>query len=148
MEITTKYLGKLEIDENKIIQFPNGIPGFIKETQFVILDFPDNPIFQILQSVQHENIAFILTNPYLIYRDYSFQLDEAVIDFLGIESEKDVLVSSIVTIKNPFEESTINLKAPIIINPNRMLGKQYILNDEEYPSKAAINPVTTESGAK
>lgn len=148
MEIATKYLGILEIDEEKIIQFPNGIPGFIKETKFVILDFPDNPIFQILQSVQNENIAFVITDPYLIYRDYSFKLDETILEVLRIESEKDVLVSSIVTIKNPFEHSTINLKAPIIINPNRLLGKQYILNDEDYPSKATINPVTIESGAK
>ncbi|WP_068673076.1 flagellar assembly protein FliW [Oceanobacillus sp. Castelsardo] len=140
MKLQTKYLGEMEIEEQKQIYFANGIPGFPNEKQFVLLDVPDNPVFQILQSVESTYTAFFVINPFLLYKDYSFDLDENTIEILQINSEDEVVILSIVTLKDPFHSSTINLKAPIVINSNQMLGKQYILNQEAYPSKASIDP--------
>jgi len=138
MKIQTKYVGEITIDESTIIKFSKGIPGFLNETEFVLLELPGNPLFHILQSIQTRDIAFILTDPYHFYRNYSFELDDNTIETLAIKSENDVLVLSVVTLQQPFANSTINLKAPIIINPNSKYGKQYILNIDEYPSKASI----------
>lgn len=141
MKIKTKYLGDVRIEETKIIQFSTGIPGFIDETAFVILDLPDNPAFQILQSIQSVDVAFVVTNPYVIYADYTFHLDDNILDNLQIKKTADVVVLTIVTLKKPFHTSTLNLKAPIIIQPGTMQGKQYILNQEDYSTKAAIEPI-------
>jgi flagellar assembly factor FliW len=145
MNIKTKYLNEIEIEESKVIQFPSGLPGFAGETEFVLLDLPDNPLFQILQSMKTSGIAFIVTNPYQIYKDYTFRLDESILQSLQIKNEKEVAVLSIVTLKEPFKTSTLNLKAPIIINSNLKQGKQYILTIEDYSSKASIVPVVPES---
>ncbi|MUK90801.1 flagellar assembly protein FliW [Ornithinibacillus sp. L9] len=142
MKIETKYLGEVEIEENIIIEFPSGLPGFVDETKFVLLDLPGNPIFQVLQSVRSVNVAFIVTNPYHFYRDYTFELDGNLLEALHIRVEKEVMVLSIITLKEPFHTSTINLKAPVIINQTKMFGKQYILNMEDYPSKASITPTS------
>lgn len=143
MEIQTKYLGHITINEEDIIHFQNGIPGFNHEQKFVVLDLPGNPLFQILQSVSTWNIAFILTNPHQFYHHYSFELDDNTLENLLIKAEEEVAVFTIVTLKKPFETSTINLKAPVIINIQKKYGKQVILNDEEYPTKASITPETT-----
>ncbi|RLL46656.1 flagellar assembly protein FliW [Oceanobacillus piezotolerans] len=148
MKLQTKYLAEVEIDDDKIIHFPSGIPGFLEETDFVLLDLPENPAFQILQSINNVNVAFIVTNPYLIYPEYTFNLDDSTIETLKITDEKQVAVFSIVTLKRPFQESTLNLKAPIIVNSNQLIGKQAILNMEEYSSKAAIHPISVEKGVK
>lgn len=148
MNIQTKYLGSLEIEESKVIEFPTGLPGFADETEFVLLDLPDNPIFQILQSMKSAHIAFIVTNPYQIYQDYTFQLDESILEGLQIKNEIEVAVLSIVTLKEPFNTSTLNLKAPIIINTNLKQGKQNILTVEDYPSKASIAPTVAEREVK
>ncbi|MBU8790310.1 flagellar assembly protein FliW [Oceanobacillus caeni] len=148
MKLQTKYLGEIAIEEQKQIYFANGIPGFPDEKQFVLLDVPDNPVFQILQSVQSNFTAFFVINPFLLYKDYSFDLDDNTIETLQIKSENEVVILSIVTLKDPFHSSTINLKAPIVINSNQMLGKQYILNHEDYPSKASINPSLVLEGEK
>lgn len=140
MDIQTKYLGKVSFKPSAIIQFPNGIPGFNDEKQFIMLELPGNPVFQILQSVSTEGIAFILTNPYHFYQQYSFELDEATLENLSIQTREDVAVFSIVTLKQPFETSTINLKAPLIINLRENYGKQLILKSENYPTKASITP--------
>ncbi|HLR52085.1 MAG TPA: flagellar assembly protein FliW [Candidatus Avamphibacillus sp.] len=143
MEIQTKYLGEVQIDESNIIQFSNGLPGFHGEKQFVLLELPGNPVFQILQSVVTKDIAFILTNPYHFYQDYTFELDDSVLESLLIQTKEEVAVFTIVTLKQPFKTSTINLKAPVIINSQKKCGKQLILNNDEYPTKASITPEKT-----
>ncbi|MFD1849020.1 flagellar assembly protein FliW [Oceanobacillus bengalensis] len=148
MKMQTKYLGEIDIKEDKIIKFPTGIPGFLDETEFVLLDFPDNTFLQILQAVKTANTAFIVTNPFLIYQDYTFELDDSILEALKIRAVEDVITLSIATIRNPFEMSTLNLKAPIIINSKEMIGKQYIFGEEDYPIKASFVPPKVKKGVK
>lgn len=146
MNIQTKYLGTVAIEEKNMIHFPSGIPGFNEEKQFILLDIPGNPVFQFLQSVQTEELAFIVTDPYHFYNDYTIELDDPTLNTLKITSKEEVFVMSIVTLKDPFDNSTINLKAPLIINHKKMLGKQLILNSDTLQSKATIKPVTVQKG--
>lgn len=140
MKINTKYVGEVHIDETKIIHFESGLPGFKEETHFTLLDLPGelSSTFQTLQSIKTENLAFIVTSPYHFYQDYEFRLDEQLVEHLAIKSEKDVAVITIVTLKSPFEKSTVNLKAPVIINFNKKCGKQYILNNEKYKAQTPL----------
>lgn len=145
MAIKTKYLGNVKIEQDKTITFENGLPGFIEEKEFTIMDLPGNPIFKVLQSLNTPELAFIVTDPYHFYQDYTFRLDSNILENLKIENEKDVLVFTIVTLTSPFKESTLNLKAPIIINTSKKRGKQYILNDDRHQTKASIvSPVTNQ----
>lgn len=143
MRIQTKYLGDVELNEEQVINFLGGLPGFINETNFILLDLPGNPVFQILQSITSAEIAFVVTNPYHFNGAYAFELDRNVKENLKIRSEADVTVFSIVTLNDPFENSTLNLKAPIIINPTSKLGKQYILNEDDYSTKSSISHVNS-----
>ncbi|MGM8212554.1 flagellar assembly protein FliW [Virgibacillus sp. W0430] len=140
MLIKTKYLGDVEIEQEKIIQFPEGLPGFQDEKMFVLLNIPGNEMFQALQSICTPMLAFIITNPYQFYKDYTFDLVPSIVEKLHIQKPEDVAVYTIVTIKDPFHNSTINLKAPLIIHSKNKQGKQYILSKEEYSAKAPIAP--------
>lgn len=147
MKIQTKYLGEVEIEENKIINFQSGLPGFQEENEFVLLDIPNNQLLQILQSVRTTNTAFIVANPHDFYHGYTFNLDDTILKTLQIKNEKDVVVLSIMTIQEPFANSTINLKAPIVINASKKYGKQCILNEDTLPLKANISlPTNVERG--
>lgn len=138
MIIQTKYLEEMEIADSNLIQFSSGLPGFVDETAFALLNLPGNPVFKVLQSTETPELAFIVTNPYHFYADYVIDLDDNIVENLQIENDEDVVVLAIVTLKDPFERSTMNVKAPIIINSQKQWGKQYILNVGDYPSKAAI----------
>lgn len=138
MKLETRYLGEIEVDKSNTINFPAGIPGFLNEKEFVLIDLPENPVFQILQSARSEAIAFVVASPFYFYPDYAFDLDANILESLQIERENDVVILVIATLKNPFEKSTLNLKAPLIINSKNKRGKQYILNMDDYPSKAPI----------
>lgn len=147
MQIESTYLGSIVIDEDKILRFPAGLPGFAEEKEFVLLEIPENTSFHILQSVNNANLAFVITEPYHLYKEYTFELDEYIIESLQITSKDDVAVFTIMTLKEPFHKSTINLKAPIIINSKRQLAKQLVLNTDTYSSHSPIEvPPTTKGG--
>ncbi|MDL4839221.1 flagellar assembly protein FliW [Aquibacillus rhizosphaerae] len=138
MHIHTKYFGEVEVNENDVITFPQGIPGFIEEKQFILLPLEDNPIFNVMQSTIESELAFIVVNPYHFVLDYEFDIDQATLDLLEIEAEKDVQVLAIVSLKDPFVSSTANLQAPLIINQNKRIAKQYITNIKDLSTKESI----------
>ena len=117
------------------IQFKKGIPGFENLKNFKILDLEDNKQFKILQSIEEENISFVVTSPFEIYKEYVIDLNDEIIIELEIKNSEDVLVLSIITLGETLEKSTLNLKAPLIINIKNNLGRQLILQSEKYETK-------------
>ncbi|MFG3443617.1 flagellar assembly protein FliW [Bacillus velezensis] len=138
MIIKTKYHGEIRIDEGQIISFENGLPGFNEETQFVVLPFSEDSPFLALQSVKQEHIAFIVASPFIFFKGYEFDIDQATLELLHIEDIEDVEVMAILTLEEPFENTTANLKAPIIVNKKEMKAKQIILHDASYETKHLI----------
>lgn len=117
------------------IQFKKGIPGFENLNNFKILDLEDNKQFKILQSMEEKNISFVVTSPFEIYKEYVIDLNDEIIRELEIKNSEDVLVLSIITLGETLEKSTLNLKAPLIINIKNNLGRQLILQSEKYETK-------------
>ncbi|MBT2685453.1 flagellar assembly protein FliW [Bacillus sp. ISL-37] len=136
MKINTKYHGEVEVED--ILTFEKGIPGFVEEKQFALLPLSDDESYVVLQSVSTPGLAFVLTNPFHFKKEYDFQLEDATVEELNLESEKDVAVYSILTVQDPFEKTTANLQAPIIINQRNRKAKQVILHNEQYKTKHPI----------
>jgi flagellar assembly factor FliW len=134
MDLQTKFHGEIEINEEQVIHFNAGIPGFIDEKEFCILPIEETPLF-VLQSVKSAQTAFILTDPFSFFSNYEFDLPEEVTAGLAISSDKDVAVFAILTVQEPFEKTTANLQAPVIINQKDKQGKQIILNGTSYTTK-------------
>lgn len=139
MNIETKFIGEVEINEQDILTFEEGILGFVEQTKYVLLPLdPDLPI-TLLQSTENPELGFIVAYPFAFKHDYAFDLTEQDKQDLKVTKEADALVYSIVTLKESFEESTLNLLAPIVVNINEKRGKQIVLQDgEQYPLRFAI----------
>lgn len=148
MQIQTKFHGTINIQDDQLWTFPKGLPGFEQEKQFVILPIDGNDAFQVLQSTQEAIIAFIVANPYTIIEDYSIQIDEPTIDALGIEQPTDVFVLGVLSLKEPFESSTINLQAPLIFQSTTKKAKQMILNDNKFTVRHPIGTQVTAAEGK
>jgi len=139
MKIQSTILGRVEASESEILTFENGLPGFENERNFIVLSIEGNEVYQILQSINSKEVGFVTANPYLFISDYTFDLDESTVEVLDIESEEDIMVLTIVTVKEPFNTSTVNLKAPVIINTKSKKAKQCILENTDYPIRYAID---------
>ncbi|GAA0318800.1 flagellar assembly protein FliW [Bacillus carboniphilus] len=135
MKLVTKYHGKIEIEQSEVIHFPKGIPAFEEEQEFILLQLTDEKIYYILQSVKTPDLGFVVTDPFLFFKDYDFQLDESTVKALDLKSPTDVKILTIVSVRDPFSNSTANLQAPIVINANKNRAKQVVLNVENYHTK-------------
>jgi len=127
MKIDTKFLGEMNIEENEVIQFPNGIPGFEKIKKFVILPLESESPFAILQSIEQTEVGFVIALPFVFKKDYEFDLSDEDKEELKITDSEDLITYSILTLKEPFNSSTINLQAPVIINHKQKIAKQLVL---------------------
>ncbi|SDO37329.1 flagellar assembly protein FliW [Alkalicoccus daliensis] len=146
MNIHTKYSGELIIEESEIIKFPQGIPSFEEEKLFVLLPFSDAPgPFYILQSIETPALAFVLMNPFQFFPDYAAKLSDQTVEAMEIAEETDVSLFVILTLKDTWEESSANLRGPIVMNHVKKLGKQIILNETEYTTRHAL-PVLVKEG--
>lgn len=134
MKIDTKFLGEVEIIEQDILTFEHGLLGLEEERKFILLPIDADLPLAILQSVERPEIGFVVAYPFAFKKDYSFDISEEDFEQLHLEKEEDVLTYSIVTMKGTFQDSTINLLAPLIINMKKKCGKQIVLQDSKsYP---------------
>ncbi|EPE62048.1 flagellar assembly factor FliW [Exiguobacterium sp. S17] len=129
MFIETDYFGKIEVNEEETISFVNEVPGFPDSKTFVLIPYGDDLPFWSLQSIEDLACAFVVTNPFWHKADYAFELTDGTKEQLAIGEAEHVSVYAIVTLREPFDASTLNLKAPIVIETKERRGKQVILDD-------------------
>lgn len=139
MKLNTMNFGEIEIDEDLILNFPEGLLGFQDEKQFIIInnEGEENP-FQWLQSINSPELAFVIINPFLVDPNYDIVIPATAQEKLELEDEKDIGLYSIVVVPEEVEEMTANLLGPIITNTKNKLGKQVILDDNRYKTKHLI----------
>jgi len=139
MILNTRHFGEIEIEEQDIITFKDGIPGFEDLRRYVVIQNPDAEVpFNWLQSVEEQELAFVIVNPFIFKKDYDFQLSKSVVEKLKIEEPNDVTVYSIVVVPEDITRMTANLMAPVIINNRTKLGKQVVLDNSTYHTKHYI----------
>ncbi len=137
MKVKTSQFGEIEVQAEEIFKFPNGLPGFEQKHDYIIIQQSDTTPFSFLQSISGEENAysFIITDPFLFFSDYEFELPPHVLEELKVEKEADIMIWSIVSIRKSISDATINLLAPIILNVSKKLGKQIVLHDSNYRTK-------------
>jgi flagellar assembly factor FliW len=136
VKIQTKAYGPVEVDERQRVTFPSGLFGFESIKEYVLLDADKQP-FYWLQSVEVEQIAFIIINPFLFRPDYELDIDDNLVRDIGIDSPEKALIFSIVTIPENGAMSA-NLQGPLIINRDTRVGKQGVLSDPRWKTKHDI----------
>ena len=119
-----------EPKHSKSIHFPEGLPGFDHVKDFMVVSNEEEAPFLWLQASSIPNLAFITIDPFLICPDYRPDICDEDVDTLKITTEDDVIILSIVNIKNSNEEGvTANLVGPVVINWKEKVGKQVILQN-------------------
>lgn len=132
MIIKTKHFGEIQLEENMILHFENGVFGFEDENEFVLLQFSKEDEFLLsLQSVKTPYLAFTVVNPFMLMPEYKPVLSEKDLEYMKAEKSEDLCFYSMCTIKKPISESTINFRCPIVINDRTKSAIQIILEDYE-----------------
>ena len=134
--IHTVRFGDFEVEEKSIVHFAQGIPAFEDEHEFVLIPYDAESPYLFLQSCQTPDLAFLMASPYLFFKDYEFEIDDATEKKLGLQSPEDVAVYVLLTIPGgSIKDMTANLMAPVIINQNTLDAVQLVLEKSHYQTK-------------
>lgn len=147
MIVNTKLFGKIDLDEDKIITFEQGMIGFEELKKFAILydlEKGDKRTVSWLQSIDAPEVAFPIVDPFLIKQDYNPEINDDDLSVLGKFNEEDLSVLVTLAVPKEIEKMSCNLRAPLIINTDTRKGAQIIAENTEYPVKYYIYDIMME----
>jgi len=147
LDVRTTRFGELEtvaVAEEAVLTFPDGLPGFERQTTFALVEHERIEPFLWLQSLRDPSIGFLVIEPALLVDDYSFDLNDADAALLGLTDDAaPPRVLAVLVVPDDVRAMTANLQAPLVINEAGRIGKQVILTDEHFSMR---HPVLGERG--
>ena len=135
MLIHTVNFGDLEVPENKVITFKEGLPGFPQIHRFAVVELEDLKPFQYLQALDDPPISLFIINPFVVDPTYEFRLTDSDMEDINSTNSAELTVYAVATIPEDPNGATLNLMAPIVINDKGRRGKQVILHESRYSVK-------------
>ena len=133
MKITTRDFGEVDIDEKTIITVPNGIIGFEDVKRYTLLSPLGEGVFPMwFQAVDKADPCLVVYDPWQIYPDYKFEIDDEMQDMLSAEEGDALQLLAVAIVPDDYKETTINLRCPIIVNTKNNIAGQTILEDYEF----------------
>lgn len=138
MKVLTKFFGEVELDEKKVLEFPNGIIGFEDLKKYAILYDEQNEEekrISWLQSLEEPKLALPVIDPLAIMSEYTPMIEDELLKPLGDPADEDLLVLLAMTVPSDMTKVTANMKAPFIINAVTCKGAQIIVDNADYPVK-------------
>ena len=140
-KIDTLRFGQIEVEEEKIVHFKDGIPAFEEEHEFIIVPYDSESPYYFMQSLATPDLAFLITVPFIFFPDYEFELDDVAQRELDIKEQDDMLIYALITIPGgKIEDMTANLMAPVVLNKENMQAKQVVLDRSRYTTKHRLFP--------
>lgn len=135
MKVNTTRFGELQVNEQDILNFSEGLLGFDNLKKYFVVDPGDSTLILWLQSIEDASIAFPIIEPKIFKPDYIAKLLPADMNSVELESLSDAKIYSILTIPAEITQMSANLKAPIVINNKKKIAKQIVLQDSKLSVK-------------
>lgn len=141
MKINTKLFGEIEISEDKILTFQDGIIGFPELKRFALLHDEERGTeagIRFLQSLDEPGFAMPVMNPLIVKPDYDPEVDDELLAGAGKITEDNLLVLVTVSIPSDLTQMSVNLQGPFVINVEEHKACQIIVESGNYPVKFPI----------
>jgi len=118
-------------ERQAVIEFADGLPGFETCHQFVLISGPALDPFTIVQGVGEAGPSFAAIDPLRVTGGYRADLQASDRARLGVDAGEDLLWLALIC-PRPGLEPTVNLRAPLVINPRTLRGIQLISSESTY----------------
>ena len=141
MLVKTKHFGEIELEEEKIITFDEGLIGFEDKKRYTILfnnESKSKGTISWLQSLDEPMLALPVVSPIVAMADYNPIVEDEVLASLGELNDENLVILLTLTVPSDLTKMTVNLKAPIIINADTRKGCQAIAENSDYVVRYGI----------
>ena len=151
MKISTKFFGEIEIDAEKIIEFPRGLSGFETCTRFYLLpEEAEVPVFYFMQCVTNPEVAFTVG----FAQQFGINYDDTLLNSddarkLDVQRVTQTLVllqfskNSELSGSSPAPNFSPHITAPMVINPATRRGIQQELKNICWSATVTVTPDKT-----
>jgi flagellar assembly factor FliW len=117
-------------DDRGTIRFAQGLPGFEQCREFVVMTSPTLEPFACLKGVGADAPAFLTIDPRRVVADYHRALGP--VDAARLAATEGTALVWLALVHPREAGATVNLRAPIVINPDTMRGLQIVDADPTY----------------
>lgn len=133
--VTESRFGRLTIQQQAFLFFPQGLLGFVEYRDFGLADLPEgkHPQFKVLQSLTDANLSFLVA---------PLATESEALDHSDVEEAcralsialADLAIVLIVTVRRDDDGAhvSVNLRAPIFIDTRKRIARQYVLPNNKY----------------
>lgn len=133
MVISTSRFGQLDVNSDRLIQFPGGILGFPAQTQYALIQTGQDSGFYWLQSVDAADLAFVVSDPRLFVADYQVPVKLEELEGIELTSVADAQV--FVIVNKVGDMLTGNLQGPLVVNVRNRKARQLVLSDRKFSTR-------------
>jgi flagellar assembly factor FliW len=135
MNIQSQRFGSLEVGEDQILNFPEGIIGFPNEREFVLLPHNTSGFLAWLQSTSSPALALPVVSAHAFGERYPDVALEPAAAALGMGEVNEDMALMVVLSAPQGQPATVNLLAPILVNVATRQGAQLILDGSRFTTR-------------
>ena len=149
MTVETRLFGEVYVGDDKIVNLPQGIIGFPDLKKFTLIfdnERKDGGSIMWFQSLDEPQFALPVMTPTTVCPDYNPTVNDELLAPLGELTEENLYVLVTVKVPQDIKEMSVNLKAPIIINSETLVGGQIIVEDDDLPVRFKIYDIVKKNG--
>jgi flagellar assembly factor FliW len=141
MDIQSTRFGKLEVNEQRIMNFPRGLLGFPGHRRFALIQTGEENYFFWLQSADDPSLAFVVTDPSIFFKDYEVPIREETQVELQLT---DAAQGQVFVICNKVGDwLTGNLLGPLVVNAQNRLAAQVVLTEKKWTTRQPLLKLQT-----
>jgi flagellar assembly factor FliW len=118
--------------KDAVIHFEEGLIGFSEYKDFVLMENEGLAPFRLLQSLDSPEVGFLVLETSALVNNFNERVPTREWEALGVKEAVKPLAFAIVVLGQTPQTTTGNLQAPLLINYEKMIGKQVILSESGF----------------
>lgn len=138
MQINSQRFGVVELEDDAVLNFPEGIIGFPREQRFALIPHHGSTFLAWLQSVTKPELAFPVVSAHYFLDGYPDVPVSPAAHAAGVQGKEEEFAVLVVLCAPIGQPATVNLLAPIVINSESRTGAQVILEGSRFSTREAF----------
>jgi flagellar assembly factor FliW len=112
-----------------VVELVQPMPGFPDAHRFALEPVDEDGVLRSLRSLDQDGLQFLVVPPGGFHPTYAPEIDDATAADLGLTSSEQALVLVLVHAGRDLASTTVNLRAPLVVNIETSRAAQVILDD-------------------
>jgi flagellar assembly factor FliW len=138
MIATMTQAPRTESTDVPVIELVHPMPGFPDARRFALVPVDEHGLLRSLRSLDREGLEFLVVPPAGFHPTYAPEIDDETAAELELTSADQAFVLLVVHAGPDLASTTVNLRAPIVVNIETSRAAQAILDDVSLPVAAPL----------